>query len=808
MTRALLALLLLVAPLALPAVTHAAPSGEGQRRLREAWDTLDSARALLARGDEKRANKRLAEAERAYRDLLRVPDSEREAALGLSAVLFLQRRYADGVALLRPLHDRLPDDPDLTHQLGLHLYRSGEQDLALPLLEAVATDPERFDACWLLVQHYYRIGNYQAGLPHAERYLAARPDDLEALSVIGSYYLKIEQFDQAITLFDRFLVRFPDNVPVRVNRANALFRKGDLDAAALAYERLLAREPARSRFLYNLASVRIRQGRCAEALDLLATFLEAEPRHGPGLYFRADCLLTLARYDEAERAFDDARAAGQDDNPWIWHGLSRLAARRGDPDKALTLAEKALALAPDEADLPAWLGTLLRRAGRPAEALVAHERALVLAPGNSAHHSERARDLWALDRPADALAGFERALKLDPSTPGILAGLAATRTALGNLATRDGRLAEAESHFTMALEADADDPAARANLALLRLASRRLDEAAVLLEGAGDAADLVAARAVLAFERGAPTSTIRPLLDLARNNGTTLTAILARVDGHLAARDGAWADAVRAFDEALRLAPAPYLEQARTQALFELALERLGRGDLAAAREALAKVNKLAPRLSPDDRQILDFANAILAALGADNPEVAARTLATHLAAPRYAAKSMARVRDIGHGYVAWSYLRAGRPAEARKALDKVVDRGSLGLALDTLAVAITDLEARKAYAANDFPTAERVWADLLKRFPDPVLSHNLAAARFMLLRTTEAEASWSALVDASPRIDEALYNLGNALARRGEHALATDFLVRYSKTNGPTAPLARERAATRLRLFGPGGRP
>lgn len=786
-----------------------------QRRLQEASEAMSSAQTLLSRGDQKGAARRLGEAGKIYRELLRESPESREAALGLSATLFLERRYEDGVALMRPFHERLPDDLDVTHQLGLHLYRSGEQQLAVPLLEAASADPRRFDASWLLLQHYYRQANWKAGLVHAERYLVARPDDTEALALIGTYFLKAEQFDRAITTLDRYLEREPKNVSARINRANALFRSGDVERAGKEYEKLLSEEPDKARFLYNLASVRIRQDRCDEALALLERFLAKEPKNGPALYFRADCMLKLGRFDEAQRAFEQAGVDGQSKNPWVWYGLSRVALRQGQLDKATDHATQATQLGPEEAELASWLGTVHRKAQRYAEALRWHDRALTLGEAAS-YHAERGYDLWALARHAESLAAFERAAALDPTLAGVGDGVAANRVALGLAAWKGGDAVLATNLLGRAVEAA---PAgskvagtARANLAVLQVAAGRVDAAEETLAKASGP-DALAASALVALSRDKTEDATR-LAGLARAEGSGLTAVLALVEAQLAVRRGDWDEAVKGFEAALVSGPVAggdKLELARAVSQLELGLERLGRGDAGGARDMLTRAQRLAARLDAEDRLTIEFALTALAVLGAENAEAAAKNLAGQLAGPRFAGAQWARVRDIGHGYVAYGWLRANNPVEAKKALEKVRDRVALGAAFDSLMNAADDVEARRAFAANDHAKAERLWAALAQRVPtEPSYSHNLAAARFMAGRTQEAETAWRTLVEngAPPAPIEAVYNLANALARRGEHRQAFDLFERYGKSGGPQAERARERAQIRARLFGYGGGP
>src|SRR5690606_4740378 len=113
-----------------------------------------------------------------------------------------------------------------------------------------------------------------------------------------------------------------------------------------------------------------------------------------------------------------------------------------------------------------------------------------------------------------------------------------------------------------------------------------------------------------------------------------------------------------------QLAPSPALDQARSQALLELGLERLGRGDAGGARDALGRANRASQGLDGEDKQTLEFALQTLGVMGSNEPADAARALATVLGGQRYAGATWARVRDIGQGYVAYGWLRAGNAEE------------------------------------------------------------------------------------------------------------------------------------------------
>jgi len=89
----------------------------------------------------------------------------------------------------------------------------------------------------------------------------------------------------------------------------------------------------------------------------------------------------------------------------------------------------------------------------------------------------------------------------------------------------------------------------------------------------------------------------------------------------------------------------------------------------------------------------------------------------------------------------------------------------------------------------------------LTRGVSDPGVVNNLAAARFMRGALGEAEAAWRPLAAAGAPV-EALYNLGNALGRRGEHREAYDLWRRYVGTGGTAAAL-EGRVDAKARLFG-----
>ncbi|WP_374469983.1 tetratricopeptide repeat protein [Phenylobacterium sp.] len=230
----------------------------------------------------------------------------------------------------------------------------------------------------------------------------------------------------------------------------------------------------------------------------------------------------------------------------------------GRLDDATAAYREALDLDPRDPNVAADLGALLRRGGRAAEALATYDAALAHSPAASILLTNRANLLNDLRRWAEALASAERALAVEP-------GREMAHNARGNALLGLGRAAEA----------------------------------LIAYERAGALGVLNAAQANLAL--GRPADALRCAEQAAAARPSEAKPHLTR--GHALAAMGRWREAVGAYDEAFRLAPAErFLAGHRLHARMRACLwdgfeahvadlaARIDRGELATPPFVLASV--------------------------------------------------------------------------------------------------------------------------------------------------------------------------------------------------------------------------
>lgn len=200
-----------------------------------------------------------------------------------------------------------------------------------------------------------------------------------------------------------------------------------------------------------------------------------EQAHDAGQLQRAQVLIQLRRWDEAESLLRRLVAASPEDVT----ALRLLAAALNDsgrPADALPVIRRAVALAPDSPATHAVLSTVERANGDLVAATAAADRTVQLAPHWPIGHARRA---WALaDRdPEAALVAARRAVELAPDQADPL-------FVLGYAALRLNLTAEAEKAFRAALAIDPGHSMALNNLAVLDIRRKNIRSALAGFRGA------------------------------------------------------------------------------------------------------------------------------------------------------------------------------------------------------------------------------------------------------------------------------------------------------------------------------------
>lgn len=253
-------------------------------------------------------------------------------------------------------------------------------------------------------------------------------------------------------LYMRMLQRLdPDYAPVRLLMGGTLERLGLPEAALAEYEsigpgpfwlsaeidrvwliarldrmeeamdaaRALVAETGDTEAQLILADLLRVQAQCPEAIDLYANVIAAKDEAGDPPdwryhYFRAACLHTIDRWDEAEPEFQTAIEIAPDE-PEPLNYLGYVWIDRGENlDEGMDMIRQAAALSPQAGHIIDSLGWAYYRIGDFQNAVTELERATELDPGNATANFHLGDAYWQVGRELEAGFQWRRALDLDP----------------------------------------------------------------------------------------------------------------------------------------------------------------------------------------------------------------------------------------------------------------------------------------------------------------------------------------------------------------------------------------------------------
>lgn len=413
--------------------------------------------------------------------------------------------FDDGRAHLKKVIEADPENDAVLMRLVLSQVREGRHDEAIQLLGNSAGVPSLARSI-LLIHTYIEDGRIDQALELSEKLLLDHPDSLEVSVARGVSLANAGRFEDARAVFETVIERDPEYAEAHQNLTLLDLRIGNTAAAMERVKRLMKIEKGRSFALSIVGNIALERGRVQDAIAILeqARFDDAdllEPRLELGRIYAsagefgraAEVSLEALRIDRtnlvALRNLATVRIAQNHVNDAV--GLTRqllishpeapsghifaahISSRRGENEKAVEYARRALALAPHSTDAHAIIVRSLIRIQdyEGARAQLASMRSEVN-DGDYYRIVELEGDLAiAQGSIGEAVKLFENA-KSQSNAPGILARkLHVVRMGLG-------KSEEAEQAAKDYLIEHPDDFGMRVRLAKLYKASGKLNEAA------------------------------------------------------------------------------------------------------------------------------------------------------------------------------------------------------------------------------------------------------------------------------------------------------------------------------------------
>jgi tetratricopeptide (TPR) repeat protein len=323
---------------------------------------------------------RLAEAEKLYRDVLKLRPSHAVAQHYLALCLKSRGELDEAERLMRQSIKLAPREPSFPNNLGnLLLARGDNEDAARFYRDAISLKQDYPEAHYNLGIALKRLGDTRAAQASFETGLSHRPAYADALIQLGVLHKDAGEFDRALTLFDRAVSVAPKSMEAH--------------------------------YYQGLALVGLKRDSDAVESFLIASKLNEtaiDPIKNAG-----HALLRQKRTREAVIAYDRWVSLAPDD-PAAHGALATAFIELRRPQEAIASAERALALAPDSVDFRLVIARAQLDQGETEEALTSLLQLAERHPGHAQIYSHLGNTLKAVGRREEALAALRKAVELNP----------------------------------------------------------------------------------------------------------------------------------------------------------------------------------------------------------------------------------------------------------------------------------------------------------------------------------------------------------------------------------------------------------
>jgi tetratricopeptide (TPR) repeat protein len=425
---------------------------------------------------------KLPEAEREFREVLRL-DAKNVYALDLLAqILSSQHRYVAAISYWNQALAIQPGDAAMEIAVAVAHSQNGDPKQAIEILkELIKAQPNAPLAHFNLATIYAHQSQFREAADEYQEALHLDPrDDTSRLSLVKAL-TTIGLYSDALEPAQEYAKRHPEDYEGRY-LLGAIYRGlGDLEKAEPELKRAASIKPDDSEVQYNLGFVLAKRGKPQEALPHLEKALQLKPDSSEARFQLTGVLRALHQDERARAVQEEFQKQKQQDVSNKVVELEGIKANSllesGDAGQAAETYRKMLQMEPGDAHTWYNLALSLEKLGDRKGERDALEKAVALDSKMAPAYNQLAVLDLGEDGFADAERHLQAALTIDPQ-------FAEAQGNLGVIYDRQGKVKEAESLFRQAVENDPQYRQGYLNLGVVLAQQNRLAEARDTLEKA------------------------------------------------------------------------------------------------------------------------------------------------------------------------------------------------------------------------------------------------------------------------------------------------------------------------------------
>jgi tetratricopeptide (TPR) repeat protein len=440
-----------------------------------------SADTLLAEAFAHHGAGRLDRAEALYCEILEHDQDNLNALQLLGAIAIDRRRHEEAVAwltraagVLQTFGKPAAEHAALYHNLGNALAAVGcSAETVASYRRGLELDPDMPELSARLGSVLLQQGDLAAAAGHYRTALRLRPGQTGWMLNLGNIEAALDRPDAALELYRRVLALDPEDAEAQLALGLTLLSLGRPAEAIEPLVQLAAVRPADPAVHRALGRAYLETQQCDAAAARFARTLVFRPDDAETHWLVGRLAEARHDFDAAEAAFRRTLVLAPDLASALFDLGTLLYREREQPDEAIALFHRLLAVAPDHVGVHCALGNAYRVQRRLDQALLSYQRYQALVPNSALAHLRLGQVLVEVGQTADGIACFARSLECGGGHN--LTYLA--HVSLGNALVTLGRREEALLHFQAALRLE--------TLAKHRAAKPQPDFAALLVLAPG-----------------------------------------------------------------------------------------------------------------------------------------------------------------------------------------------------------------------------------------------------------------------------------------------------------------------------------
>ncbi len=335
------------------------------------------------------------------------------ATLSSAVRLHQAGRFADAEAAYRRVLKASPKQPDALRLLGMLLTRTGNPADGLRLLRKAAKLGKRNPNTHLdLAQVLAARGDAAGAIAGYRKVIGLIPDHAGAWRGLAIAQLAAGRPGAAADGFRKAIALDPDGADLHVGLGNALRSSGDLAAAQEAFRQAIAMRPDFAEVHMNLGNLASELGDLEDAIASLGRAVRLKPNLIQAHQNLAVVLKDAGRLEEAADAYRAAHAVRPEDFETLF-GLGVVTKKMDDLEASLDWLRRAHALRPGHSSCALAMMVVLRALGRPDDELAAVADGLADGGGRADAHAALADGYESLNSLDKARQAAARALAID-----------------------------------------------------------------------------------------------------------------------------------------------------------------------------------------------------------------------------------------------------------------------------------------------------------------------------------------------------------------------------------------------------------